>query len=764
LRRDFKAIPNALIPRPAVATTGLPFSWRSRYIVAMNASRARQRVGLVFPLVLTAACSASGVDTSLPYRRCATHFEYASVEPNLSLYLTGSFNDWSPTRHRLAGPGESGVYAVELELPPGDYAYRFVRNGKSESDPRNPYRVSIEDGEASRLIVDDCRAPRVRLEELRSSLDPQSGTGSIVFSAQFVAGADRDGPDEQSLMVTLNGELLAGTTLGVTSGRLTGRIDGLQPNKYLVSIAIRDAKARPAPPVRGSVWVEQTPFRWPDAVLYFTFTDRFRNGDPSNDKPLPGVSEVANFAGGDFAGIRQSVEEGYFNALGVNVLWISPPQQNPESPQAGADGRPYAGYHGYWPVSGRDVQPRFGSMDELKVLVDACHRRGIRVVLDLVINHLHRDHPYYAAHRGENWFNGDGSCVCATCGWDTHKLDCWFTSYLPDVNYRTKEALDQMVEDTLYWTNQLGVDGFRVDAVKHVDEFVVRTLRAKLNDAVSGFAAPLLLGETFTGENGHGEIAALLQSQLLDAQFDFPSYWVVLGALIRHDRSMIELERAASLRQTQYPSDALLSPFLGSHDLPRILSHANGDIADAGGKGALEQAWLAPPPRGSTAEPYLRLKQAFAFLLTSPGMPMIYYGDEIGLPGAGDPDNRRAMPPLSELNPWEKDLLNWVRQLGQLRRAHPALRGRHQTTIAVDHDAYVYLRRDDITGDWIVVAINRGDTPWSKEVYLPADLALADGMLTDLASNRSLAVTKHTVQLNLEPHEVQILRTAPRKR
>src|SRR5690606_34166946 len=136
-------------------------------------------------------------------------------------------------------------------------------------------------------------------------------------------------------------------------------------------------------------WIEAEPFQWTDGAMYAAFTDRFRNGDPSNDEPVSGADFQVDFQGGDFAGIRQAIEEGYFTKLGVRSIWISNVVANPDGAFTGDFGKRYSGYHGYWPSAARETQRRFGTLEELRALTRAAHARGIRVIGDFVINHLH---------------------------------------------------------------------------------------------------------------------------------------------------------------------------------------------------------------------------------------------------------------------------------------------------------------------------------------------------------------------------------------
>jgi glycosidase len=511
-------------------------------------------------------------------------------------------------------------------------------------------------------------------------------------------------------------------------------LSGLEPGKYTLRIDVSDAAGRAAQPLYAPFWVEAEAFDWNDAIIYFAFTDRFRNGDPTNDGPAAGVETPANYQGGDWQGISDAIGEGYFDRLGVRALWLSPLPDNPDGGFPGTGGHLYTGYHGYWPIAARETQPRFGTLEKLRELTAAAHRHGIRVIADLVMNHVHEEHPYWRDHRPDGWFNGDGSCICGRdwCDWESHKLDCWFAGYLPDFDFTNHDAVVQFVEDALWWVFEADLDGFRCDAVKHMPHVVSLRLAGMLARRYETTGQRFyLVGETFTGDDGRFEIGSFIGPFELDGQFDFPIYWAAVDALVRRGRGIDALDAAVEANEDYYPAETVMSPFIGNHDLSRVFSHANGDIADLWGSGSAEQGWTDPPGPGTTAEPYERLKLAFAFLLTQRGAPLIYYGDEIGMPGAGDPDNRRMMRFGDELSALESDLLAYVETLGQTRSELRALRRGERTTLRATADFYAYARVAD-AGDVAIVVLNRGSSEAAETLYLPESFGLTDGTeLTD---------------------------------
>ena len=654
--------------------------------------------------------------------------------------VAGQWNAWSQDLDPLSDDDGDGTFERLLELRPGRYAYKLVVDGEWIFDPANTVTMWHEGVENSRLDVADCRLPRLEVESASATAD-----GQLTAAVRYVDGVRAAGADPDSARVTLDG-----AALDVTLQADAFAVDetGLAAGKHTLRFAAADRDGRAAVDAVVPFWVEPEPFSWQDALLYFVFTDRFRDGDRDRNGSVEGVDPPANFGGGDLAGDLDAIEDGTFDELGVRALWLSPIEDAPDRSERGSDGRMYTGYHGYWPVAPRSVDEHLGDEAILRQVVDAAHAHGIRVLLDLVLNHVHTNHPYARDHAADGWFNGDGSCVCESCGWDTHAIDCWFTPYLPDFDYRNADAVDTMVGDAVYWVREVGVDGFRVDAVKHVEVAVLRSLVARLGDLEHGGVHHYLVGETFTGEDGRGQIAAFLGPGLLDGQFDFPLQWPIVRTLLRREGPLGELDDAVTANDGAYPPGTVMAPFLGNHDVPRAISHAAGQIGDLFGNGSKEQGWTDPPPQPTDPIAYDRVAVAFTFLITQPGAPLLYYGDEVGLAGAGDPDNRRMMPTEESLTALQRGLRDTVRALGQARRDLVGLRRGARRTLWVDDTFYAWARGEG--ADAVVVAINAGDAERTVSVPLPAAVGIADGTdLTDRLGGGAARAAAGSVSITL---------------
>lgn len=462
------------------------------------------------------------------------------------------------------------------------------------------------------------------------------------------------------------------------------------------------------------------PIDWRDAVLYFVMIDRFHNGDPTNDDPI-GVEAMADYQGGDLAGVIQKIEEGYFAELGVNALWLTSPLDNADGSGIGTDGYYYSGYHGYWPKDLEAVDDKVGTEEELKELVEVAHRHGLKVVIDYVMNHVHSESPIYVDNPGWFWPNSNGSggnCVCGSgCSWDDplQRKRCWFTDYLPDLDFTNGDARRWSVQNAIAWAKRIGADGYRLDAVKHIEDEWLTDLRGRLTGEVEEDQVFYLVGETYTGDRDLIRYY-VRPDTMLDGQFDFPLRARVLEHILRRSGSMGDLAGFLDDNATFYGDGAVMSTFIGNHDVPRSIHIAEDTPQFGDWDGGRDRAWSNQPQLPSSPNPFERVAVAYTLLMTTPGVPLIYYGDEVGLPGAGDPDNRRFMQwdGYSSNQTWLKDRLA---KLIQVRNAHPALRHGTRTTLGSSSDVYTYRMSDG--GESVFVALNRGDDA-EGAVGLPA--------------------------------------------
>ncbi len=462
----------------------------------------------------------------------------------------------------------------------------------------------------------------------------------------------------------------------------------------------------------------ESDFDWRDAILYFVFLDRFFDGDPGNNTSVSGVPFEANYQGGDLVGLQQKIEEGYFDDLGVNVLWITSPIDNAQGIGAGRDGRTYSAFHGYWPRDMEAVDARVGSEQELREMVDAAHEHGIKVILDYAMNHVHAESPLVSENPTWFWPNDNGfggDCVCGSgCDWGGEQgRRCWFTSYLPDFNFTNPTARAWSVNNTIGWIEKSGVDGLRLDAVKHIESSWLYDLRKRIREEIEpGRTRPFyLVGETFSADSGliSSYVDPLTQ---LDGQFDFPLRAEVVRTILSRDGSLRDLANFLASQQDTYHPSSIMSTFIGNHDLPRVIHLAEDQPRYGVWDSAAGSGWDNPPGQPDYRAAYERMALGFTFLYTSPGIPLIYYGDELGMAGAGDPDNRRFMQwgNMSEHQQW---LRAYLVKLGRVRKELEALRRGTLKVLHVNDETIVYEMAHET--ETIVIAINRADTSNTAE-------------------------------------------------
>lgn len=669
-----------------------------------------RRTAFACVLVLLAgfqiACDegASGPDQHV--RTCDVTFAWGPAPAADNVAVVGEFNDWRPDGYGLTRDSD-GVFRGRFVVGPGRHAYRFLVDGEEMLDGANPLTIFGRDGlEHSALVQPECTKAVWSVE--RAAVDGDR------FQARLrcFAGAGGLPCDPDNLLVTLD---KTPVTVALKDGLLDLDLGPLAVGKHRLTVDAVDVGGTAAESFILPFWVEDTQFDWSDAFIYQIVVDRFRRGDGALDAD----AGITMRMGGDWAGVVAALNDGFFDRLGVNALWISPAVRNADGAWPGFDGRSYESYHGYWPVAARVAEPRFGGEAGLDALVTAAHARGIRVVLDIVPNHVHSDHPWFVDH--PDWFNHpDGDCVCGReCSWTTDTEYCWFTAYLPDLDWQQRDVLETVQEDVAWWLSRFDVDGLRIDAVPMMPRLVTRHLRDTVTRTfASGAPHVHLVGETFTGSAGRDQIRWYLGPYGLSGQFDFPLMWKLRSVVGQGTGTMASLLDEVDAGTAAWEgSGAVMSPLIGNHDVPRFVTVAVGDGTDP----------LLPPPQPEIAEPYRRVAIALAFTLSQPGAPVLYQGDEIGLAGGGDPDNRRPMPNRASWTTHQLWLFGQVSMLGRLRAGIAAFRHGSRTDLALSTD-YVAFR---MTGpaDTAVVALNRGSVP--LRLQIPAGAWTAEDALTD---------------------------------
>ncbi len=471
-------------------------------------------------------------------------------------------------------------------------------------------------------------------------------------------------------------------------------------------------------------------------AIYLIMPDRFADGDPSNDQPphSTGTYDRNNpmaYHGGDLRGIREHLS--YLHDLGVTTLWLTPVWKNTDSD-----------YHGYHVVDFYALDDHMGSMRDYQELVSDAHKLGMKVLIDFVGNHTGPHHPWATDAPTPTWFHGSPEHHLepaysfagivdphASLRQSRHTLEGWFVNKLPDLNPDDPLLGEYLAQNAIWWTEIAQLDGFRIDTFPYSSRQFwsgwhnrVRQVYPQI-DSIGEVADP---DPTITSffEGGRKEFDGIDTG--LSTVFDFPMESALRDVIINGApmQKIIDILQ----RDDLYPHPETLVTFFGNHDHTRFLSEKGSDVA--------------------------KLKAAFSLLLTMRGIPQIYSGDEIGMPGGADPDNRRDFPggfpgdahnafTAAGRTPEQQDVFNHVQSLLALRLTHPALRTGKQWHIGWDDTYYAFVR--ELPEEKVLVVYNNAST--SRDLTIPVDE-------TPLQDTRELQPLLGDTQATIQDHQLHL--------
>lgn len=674
---------------------------------------------------------------------CPATFTFTPSGSAQNVRVAGEWHGFDlTTAESMTQDGNS--WSVTVDLAPGLWAYKIVYDDAGQTswilDPGQGRRKYVGGVENSGIKVPDCSRPSFDVAKSVTAR-PSAGQGTYNAELTYRDAVDASGPDASGFTAVLDHDgaesALSASQLSVgADGKATISLSGLADGKYTVVVKGKTKSGRAGEATRLIFWIEAEAFNWNDALIYMVMTDRYRDGDPTNNlsSPTPMADSRGDFMGGDLQGVRQSIADGTMDKLGIRAIWLSPFGTNPDGAYLAADGLHYVtGYHGYWPVKGREVDKRWGGDQALKDMVVEAHKHGIRVLQDFVIHHVHSDHEYVQSH--PEWFILNG-CVCGTanCDWTEHALDCKFTDYLPNIDHKNPDANAAFNADAEWWLDTFDLDGFRIDAVKHVPEAATRNLAADVReDFEKAGTRYFLMGETAMGWNdcadpcndqNYNTIAQYIGPKGLDGQIDFVLYHGVSYRTFAYgDKGYLHADYWLQHGLSKWPAGAVMTPYIGSQDTSRFTTLADYRGQDtAHDRSIPDHQWSNTAAAPGDAEPYRRARLALAWLMELPGAPLLYYGDEYGQWGGADPNNRAMWRAETALTANESATLTLARKLGVARKTIPALRRGAYVTVAATDDALLYGRSIS-PGVGAIVGINRLGTA----ATLSADLSAAMG-------------------------------------
>lgn len=652
-----------------------------------------------------------------------------SIADKVSVTINGKEN-------KMAYDAANERFYYDLtDIKTGDYCYYYTVDGKEKLDAFNEKTKDYEGKKCSYRFYKKFDAA-ITAKLSQPSMDyndnnvltiktiPAEGadmsafevaTATVDLSALGLSSTYAIDPELMEATISCLDTTTAGDkTLPVTVKDIYGNVYRTSTN---VTVTERDKK--------------DGDFDWDEAVIYFAVTDRFFDGDTSNNDAY-GVGDYdtsdkggSSYHGGDFAGLTQKLD--YLKDLGVNTIWITPIVENITSDRHDADTDTATyGYHGYWASDFTKLNQHLGTEEEFAALIDAAHSRGMKLMVDVVLNH--------AGYGTEKYFNNilegaDGKKIkmlrdsSNTVSGDD-KQDA--LSDLPDFVTEDAEVRNQLIKWQTDWMEKYKIDYYRVDTVKHVDSTTWSAFKNSLTKVNPDFK---MIGEysgagyaNTAGELGTGSMDALLDFDFNDFAKDF-----VGGKISTVENSL--LKRNAALNNT-----ATMGNFLNNHDDDTL------------------QELLVKKSGFSEEEAYNLMKVAATLQITAKGQPIIYYGDELGQAGANDwpyQTNRRDFD-WKELEAQKADsnsIYNHYKTMLSIRNAYTDVfaRGSRTSVLSSDEGGYdVIARRYGDTTLYVGMNINKKAT----EVTIPVSAEagskmenLYDGNEYTVSADKTVTVT-----------------------
>ena len=614
------------------------------------------------------------------------------------------------------------------DVSTGDYYYYYVVNGKEELDAFN--KVTEKDNSGKECNVCHFKKANVALEaSLSQSVMDYNDNNVLSVKINAKDGEGLEASEIAAITADLS-ELGLSRGFAIDPTLMEGTISCLNTvaaGEKTIPVTVKD--------IYGNVYTTDTKvnvtervkkagdFDWDEAVIYFTVTDRFFDGDAGNNDAY-GVGDYntgkkggSSYHGGDFAGLNQKLD--YLKDLGVNTIWITPIVENITKDQHDneTDTATY-GYHGYWASDFTKLNKHLGTEEQFKALLEAAHSKGMKIMVDVVLNH--------AGYGTEDHFNNilrdaDGKPISMirdsnnTISGDD-KYDS--LSDLPDFVTENKAVTDQLVTWQTEWMSKYSIDYYRVDTVKHVETTTWEAFKNSLTKVNPDFK---MIGE-YSGAgyaNNAGELGTGSMDALLDFDFNDFAQKFVTG-------NISSVENSLQKRNSAINNTATMGSFLSSHDEDTL------------------QYKLVNESNISEEEAYNLMKVAATLQITAKGQPVIYYGEEIGQGGANNwplQTNRRDFDwtKLEEQKADSSSIYNHYKTMIAIRNAYTDVfaRGNRSTVAASDAEGYEVISRSYGT-DTLYVGMNVKET--AKEVVIPV-IAKAGTILTNLYDGKNYTVS-----------------------
>lgn len=632
---------------------------------------------------MTVSVDVDGTEYPMTYNDTTKRFEY----------VKSGLTD-GKTHYRYKA---NGTYVVDAfnsnseEYKKADYSYfeYYKLNATVTAEVMNK-SFNYNENDVVKFKVEQADTDTQKLEVASASIDVSSLGGSSAMPIE---------PELQAVTISATTD----TTLGIKTLPIT--VTDQYGNKFSTTVDVE---------ITDRVKKNENDFDWDEAVVYFMMTDRFFDGNESNNTASGTDTYGDNpglYHGGDFAGVTAKLD--YLQDLGVNTIWLTPIVKNIAGvtvTDEGSEDVPYnAAYHGYWASDFTKLNPTMGTTEEFKTMISEAHKRGMRIMVDIVVNHAGygTESTFADMLRDKSVSEGD--------------IKSW-QSGLPDFATENADVRAKLVEWQTSWMRNYGVDYFRVDTVKHVDSTTWAALKNSTTEVNPSFK---MIGEYYGA--GYASNGSTLGSGQMDADLDFDFNDQATSFV---SGNISSVEKFLSARNSALNNAYMTGQFLSSHDedgFKASLMNGKHYTEDEATSAALVAATLQ---------------------LTAKGIPVIYYGEEVGLSGLNNypyQTNRYDM----DFSKATKDNVTYqhYKNLLSIRNAYTDVFARGSRTVVAssDEEGYDVVSRS-YGGTTLYVGMNIKDT--AKEVKVPVSLAagtevkdLYSGATYTVGSDKTVAVT-----------------------
>ena len=632
---------------------------------------------------MTVSVDVDGTEYPMTYNDTTKRFEYVK---------NGLTNGKTHYRYKANGNYVVDAFNSNSEkYNDADYSYfeYYKLNATVTAEVMNK-SFNYNENDVVKFKVEQADTDTQKLEVASASIDVSSLGGSSAMPIE---------PELQAVTISATTD----TTLGIKTLPIT--VTDQYGNKFSTTVDVE---------ITDRVKENKNDFDWDESVVYFMVTDRFFDGNESNNTASGADTYGDNpglYHGGDFAGVTTKLD--YLQDLGVNTIWITPIVENVKGvavTDEGSEDVPYnAAYHGYWASDFTKLNPTMGTTEEFKTMISEAHKRGMRIMVDIVVNHAGygTESTFADMLRDKSVSEGD--------------IKSW-QSGLPDFATEKADVRAKLVEWQTSWMKDYGVDYFRVDTVKHVDSTTWAALKNSTTEVNPSFK---MIGEYYGA--GYASNGSTLGTGQMDADLDFDFNDQATSFV---SGNISSVESFLSSRNAALNNAYMTGQFLSSHDedgFKASLMNGKGYTEDEATSAALVAATLQ---------------------LTAKGIPVIYYGEEVGLSGLNNypyQTNRYDMD--FSLATEDNVTYQHYKNLLSIRNAYTDVfaRGSRKVVASSDEEGYDVVSRS-YGGTTLYVGMNIKDT--AKEVKVPVSLAagtevkdLYSGATYTVGSDKTVAVT-----------------------